>query len=197
MAQGTSSLRSSEKAICEIWKPIKGFEEFYEISNYGRIRSLDRVIIQKGKFGQDTNHIYKGKIVKLFVYKDGYARVGLHKNGEMKTYSVHRLVGEHFLEKKPGKDCINHLDCNKANNNVNNLEWCTQSENIQYAYDNRTKIPPHQKKISQYDMAGNLIQVWESMAEAARSLGLQQSNISKVCLGKRSQTGGYKWAFTE
>ena len=177
MAQGTSSLRSSEKAIYEIWKPIKGYEGLYLISNLGRIKSLDRTVYQ--------------------LHKDGYARVGLHKNGEMKTYSVHRLVGEHFLEKKPGKDYINHLDCNKANNNVNNLEWCTQSENIQYAYDNRTKIPPHQKKVSQYDMTGNLIQVWESMAEAARSLGLQQPNISKVCLGKRSQTGGYKWAFTE
>lgn len=197
MEQGKSSLRSSEKAICEIWKPIKGYEGFYLISNLGRIKSLDRTVYQLHKDGGQAKHIYKGKIVKPYAYKGGYVRVGLHKNGEMKTYSVHRLVGEHFLEKKPGKDYINHLDCNKANNNVNNLEWCTQSENIQYAYDNRTKIPPHQKKVSQYDMAGNLIQVWESMAEAARSLGLQQPNISKVCLGKRSQTGGYKWAYTE
>ena len=197
MAQGTSSLRSSEKAICEIWKPIKGYEEFYEISNYGRIRSLDRVIIQKGKFGQDTNHIYKGKILVPDHIHNGYLGVDLHVNGKIKRMLVHRLVATHFIIKPEGKDYINHIDNNPSNNHVNNLEWCTQSENIQYAYDNGNKIPPNQKKVSQYDMTGNLIQVWESMAEAARSLGLQQPNISKVCLGKRSQTGGYKWAFTE
>lgn len=136
--------------------------------------------------------------MKLYKRPNGYVCIGLtNKEGKTKTYSIHRLVGIHFLEKPEGKGYINHLDANPSNNRVNNLEWCTQSENIQYAYNNKTKTPPHMKKVKQYDMDGNLIRIWESQTEAAKQLGLHQGNIYKVCSGKRNQTGGFKWQYTE
>ena len=178
-----------------IWKPIKGYEDLYEISSSGEVRSKDRVVYQKNKFGKLSKHIYKGSNIKLKGSR--YATVDLHKDGNAQRFLVHRLVGTHFLDKPTGKDYINHIDANPKNNDVSNLEWCTQSENIQYAYDNGTKIPPHQRKVAQYDLDGNLVRVWSSQSEVEKELGIYQSNIYKVCAGKRNQTGGYKWVYVQ
>ena len=186
------------KAGCEIWKDIKGYEGIYQISSWGRVRSLDHVFYQKHYSGIMAKHEIKGKIMKLHKRLNGYMCIGLtNKEGKNKTYSIHRLVGIHFLEKPEGKDCINHLDSNPSNNHVSNLEWCTQSENIFYAYRYGNMIPPHQRKVGQYDLNGNLIKVWISQTEAARQLGIHQSNIYKVCSGKRETAGGFKWQYTE
>ena len=198
MEQESNSLKHSVKVICEEWVDIKGYEELYQVSNMGRIRSKDRVFHQLHYSGHYAEHLLKGKIMKIGKDKKGYCRIGLtDKNGNQKTYSIHRLVGLHFLKRPEGKNYINHLDCNPSNNKANNLEWCTQSENIQYAYDNGTKVAPHTRKISQYDTQGNLIKIWNSQAEIERTLGIKQAKISKVCLGKRNHAGGYKWEYIE
>ena len=196
METDTSLSTYSGKVTCERqWKPIRGYEGLYEVSDYGDVRSLDREVIQGARGGSSSTHIYKGQMLKPRKQYNGYMTVNLAKNGTFQRVSIHRLVGYHYLEKPSGKDCINHLDGNPENNHVSNLEWCTQSENIQYAYDKGTKTPPHQKKVGQFDLDGNLIAVWISEAEASRSLGLHQSNIGKVCRGERNQTGGYIWRF--
>lgn len=182
----------------EIWKDIRGFEGIYQVSNKGRVRSLDRIIHQPGKFGGDTIHIYPGKLLVLGRNPRGYLHIDLHYKQRIERHSVHRLVALHFLPLVEGKPFINHLDSNPENNTVENLEWCTQSENIQYAYDTGRKVPPHQRPIGQYTEDMKLIKVWESSAQIGREIpNLSRENVLKVCWGQRKHAGGFRWAYIE
>ena len=109
----------------EIWRPIHGFEGWYEISSFGRVRSLDRTVYFKNNKGKRT---YKGKILKQ-KYHNGYALVNLNKNKKLSVLYIHRLVAETFLVKQDEKCVVNHIDGVKSNNNVDNLEWTTSREN--------------------------------------------------------------------
>lgn len=99
----------------EIWKDIKGYEGLYQISNYGKVKSVRNNIIRKTTYG--------GK---------GYERINLVVNGKTKYYYIHRLVAEAFIPNNEKKQCVNHKDNNILNNNANNLEWCTHKENNNY-----------------------------------------------------------------
>lgn len=110
----------------EEWKDIQGYEGLYQVSNLGRVKSLYRLNSRGQKI--------KGKILKYSINPKGYAIVILCKNGITKTISVHRLVAIHFIENPNNLNVINHIDGNKINNNITNLEWCTQSENVKHAY---------------------------------------------------------------
>lgn len=114
----------------EVWKDIRGYEKYYQISNLGRVRSLDRII--KDEKNNRTFNI-KGKIITPTDNGNGYLIIGLRKNGKRKNKYIHRLVAEAFLDKCDGQEYINHIDFNKKNNNISNLEWCTQKENINYS----------------------------------------------------------------
>lgn len=159
----------------EIWKNVKGYEGLYEVSNFGRVKSLR-----------------KEKILKLGRDKKGYLIVGLCKNGKQRTFKAHRLVTEHFLNNPYNLPYVNHKDGNKTNNNVSNLEWCTQKENIQHAIAN--DLFPH-KKIYQYDLQGNFIREWENILDVEKELKIFHSNISNCCNGIRKTTGGFKWRY--
>ena len=186
-----------EKLKSEKWLPIKGYEGIYEISDLGRVRSLPRYFTQGHYAGGKAIHFTEGRMMKPNAYPNGYMYVTLTKKGKQKKRNIHRLVAEHFIPKEEGKDIVNHIDCDIKNNKADNLEWCTQKHNIQYAYDIGRKIPPHQKKVSQYSLSGEFIKEWDSLAEAGRSTGTYGANIYKVCRGKREQAGGYKWRYTE
>ena len=179
------------------WRDVKGYEGLYQVSNTGQVRSLDRIVFQRHKDGGQARHIYKGKILKLSLQKNGYLTVDLHTGGNFHRMLVHRLVGEAFLMKPDGKDYINHKDSDTTNNNADNLEWCTQSENIKFAYDNGRKHPPHERKVGQFDDSGNLIKVWNSQTEASKALNTHQSNIYKACVGLRNKAGGFAWSYIE
>ena len=112
----------------EIWKDVVGYEGFYMISNLGRVKSLERVILG-GKWGKQK---VSEKILKNCVGTCGYLKVCLNKNGKRKNFDVHRLVGIHFLENKNNFKCLNHKDENKSNNFYSNLEWCTHKYNNEY-----------------------------------------------------------------
>lgn len=113
----------------EVWKDIKGYEGIYQVSNLGRVRSLDREITYpNGKIG-----LYKGKIIKLKMSKYGYIVFHFSVDNKKKALSVHRLVAQAFIPNPENKKCVNHLDCNRTNNKVSNLEWCTHQENVQYS----------------------------------------------------------------
>ena len=113
----------------EIWKDVNGFEGFYQVSNFGRLRSIDRIITTKAGWTQ-RNY---GKIIKTEnVINSGYIKVDLHKNGKSYPKLLHRLVAESFCEKPEGCDYVNHRDMNKTNNTSSNLEWCTAKYNNQY-----------------------------------------------------------------
>lgn len=109
----------------EIWKDIEDYEGLYQISNFGNVKSLDRTIFHKKGF----NITLKSKNIKYSKNKDGYCQVNLTKNSKQKCFKISRLVAEHFLNKEFSDQEVNHIDRNKSNNHVNNLEWVTKREN--------------------------------------------------------------------
>lgn len=179
----------------EEWRDIKKYKGLYQVSNMGNIRSLDRVVVQKNKFGELQKHIYKGRQLKKQVQKNGYEVVNLYKEKKMVKELVHRLVAITFLENKSGGNYINHKDSNRANNKLYNLEWCTQSDNLHYAYNYGNKIAPHMKKIHQLDFNGKILNTFESIQQAERRTGIKASNISKCCRKLRAKAGGFKWEY--
>lgn len=112
----------------EEWKDIKGYEGLYQISNFGRVKSLARTI----KYRQYTKETDE-KIMKLILNKRGYLYAHLCKNGKYKWYRVHRLVAEAFVDNPYHKEQVNHIDRNVLNNKSTNLEWCTNEENMKHA----------------------------------------------------------------
>ena len=115
----------------EVWKDVSGFEGYYQVSNLGNVRSCDRVVT----CGRNGYRKLKGKDLSCTINSVGYCVVLLQKDGVQKeSWRVHRLVAIHFLEKPEGKDVINHIDHNRANNCVNNLEWCTNKENTAHMH---------------------------------------------------------------
>lgn len=179
----------------EIWKDIKDYEGLYQVSNLGNVRSLDKIIYQKNKSGKNQKHIYKGKELKKQKQRNGYEVVNLYKNAKMTKKLVHRLVAIAFIENKLDRNFINHKDNNKTNNNVTNLEWCTQSENIIYAYTNGVKFPPNMRKVKRLNKEDIFIDMFESIQEAERFTNIRATNISKCCRNLRKTAGGYKWEY--
>ena len=108
----------------EEWRPIEGYEGLYEVSNTGLIRSLDRFVGNRNRI--------KGKILSINIKKGGYCSVVLSKYGKMKGYQVHRLVAQAFIPNPDNLPQVNHIDEDKSNNCVDNLEWCTAKYNINY-----------------------------------------------------------------
>lgn len=164
--------------MVEIWKPIKNFETYYEISNLGNVKS----------------NKYISKILKPFKNSKGYLYVNLINNRKRKTISIHRLVALTFISNPENKPQINHKDCNKLNNCVSNLEWCNNSENTKHAYDNQLRFSTGYK-IIQYDLNYNKLNEFKSMLEASNITNISYNGIRLCCLQKRKTSGGYIWKF--
>ena len=161
--------------MAEIWKPIDTYEGEYEISSFGRVFSNKTKTI----LTPDKNR--------------GYLRVTLFRKGKRDKRFVHTLVAKAFIPNPLRKPFVNHLDENRANNNVNNLEWCTAKENCNYGNRNRKISQSVAKPVKQLSKDGKVIRVWESMTDASISLNIQLSEIS-VCTRKHNKSaGGYKW----
>lgn len=189
----------------EVWRSVKNYEGFYEVSNYGNIRSVDRYIVGK----RNKTYTLKGRIKKKSIGGNGYHIVTLSKNGLDKQMLVHRLVASAFIENKNNLPVINHKDEDKLNNHVDNLEWCTYTHNNRYGSvreKTRATIKKlgHMVPVNKYDINGNFICKYESLSEAKRETGVHIQNISiaikgyEVVNGKRvnvSHAGGYKWEY--
>lgn len=164
----------------EIWKDIE-FDKNYKVSNTGKIYSVR------------SNKIINGEKTKK-----GYIRVALTN---AKRYLVHVLVAQTFIPNPENKEQVNHIDGNKQNNCVENLEWTTQSENMKHAY--KLGLQRHRKSgeiynaraVVQLDLDNNYIREWDSISEAQQTLKI--NHIWSVCKNERNQCGGYKWKFKE
>ena len=115
----------------EIWKDVEGYEGYYQISNLGNIRSLDRVITRS----DGVTHLRKGRAMAKRISSDGYIIAKLSMNGKSKSIGVHILVARHFIPNPDNCPEVNHKDCNRKNNSVGNLEWCTHQQNVKYSAD--------------------------------------------------------------
>ena len=113
----------------EIWKSVKGYENYYEISNYGNFRSIDRTIVRSDGVIQ----LRRGKMITPIANQDGYLQAKLCRDGNSHTIRIHRLVAEAFIPNPNNLPEINHKDCNRKNNRVDNLEWISHIDNVQYS----------------------------------------------------------------
>ena len=168
----------------EIWKDIKGYEGFYQVSNIGRVRSLP--VRSKTKY-------FKGDILTTFTDKAGYICVNLSR----KTYKVHRLVAIAFIENPNNYKCVNHKDECKTNNKASNLEWCTHKYNNNYGTRNERISQNSGRKVIQYGLDGSLIKVWDSISIASRYYGVKRWTICGCCAGRQKTSCGYIWRYSD
>lgn len=156
------------KEKVEIWKPIKNYENLYEASNQGRIRNANTK-----------------RILKQMISRIGYALVSLSKKSEYKSFLVHRLVAQTFLDIKSNCYEINHKDENKLNNSIDNLEYCDRQYNVDYSLS---------KQIDQYTKSGEFVKTWKSSADAGRN-GYTQPNVIACCKGRLKTHKGFIWKY--
>jgi hypothetical protein len=185
----------------EIWRDVIGYEGFYKVSNLGRIKSIDR-IIPHSHSGCMT---FKERIIKPAKNKGGYLIVILNKRGKTIAKTLHRLIAISFINNDEKKPQINHLNGDKLDNCVNNLEWCTQSENQIHAFKLGLNKGSHKglfgefhnrsKKVDQYDLNNNYIKTYFGISEAERMTRINLRCISNVCLGKQKTAGGFVWRY--
>lgn len=165
----------------EVWKDIKGYEGLYQVSNLGRVRSLDLVRTE----WDGTKKLYKGKVLKGVTQKLGYIAFDLYKDGKRKNIRCHVLVAKSFLSDMSANLVVNHKDGNKANNNVNNLEWITFKENVRHAFRIRLMV---KKGCDVLDLETGIF--YESIGQAFRSyqLSFSLSHFKKMLSGIKPNT---------
>lgn len=173
----------------EIWRDVTGFEALYQVSNYGKVKSYDRAVPYPR--GQREIATKKGKILTPKITRTGYCEVVLvGADGSRHNKKVHRLVAEAFIPNPDKLPYINHIDENKQNNNVSNLEWCTPKYNSGEYTKRRCSF-------TQYDLNGNFIKDWNSMTEASLAVKGTKYGINKCCVGKLKTYKGFIWKYKE
>lgn len=182
----------------ENWKSIKGYEGYYEVSDYGRVRSVEKVV--NSSLRHNSTITRKPKILKPNTKKNGYLTVDLCKDNIKKTCQVHRLVANAFIEKPEFKNQVNHINCKTNDNRVTNLEWCTNKENIQHASSLGHMVCVFRKKILCIDInkcfdSSYKAAEWlnETKFHNEKRIDNMAKNIRACCCGKRNSAYGYRW----
>ena len=165
--------------MIEIWKDVESYEGLYRVSNYGVVISHKKNV---------------PVVLKPWIHQ-GYAHVELFMKNKGKINKVHRLVAKAFIPNPENKPQVNHIDGNKMNNELDNLEWSTPQENIDHAYSIGIMGP--RKSVNMYTLDGVFIKRFESTSSADRYTGVNQGNVCKVCNGHNKTAGGYKWEYAK
>ena len=187
----------------EIWRPCKNYEGLYEVSNLGRVRSCDKQV------WNGVGYYFKKSEIKQLTYrKDGYVSVSLYKNNKGKQTRVHRLVAYAFIESPKPLDYndVNHIDCDRSNNRVENLEWCNPLENHIHSFKlNRKTSPPRfygkENKFSTPIMTVNInngkINIFDSISEGLKYFGVKNpySKVTNVfqSIKRNGISYGHRW----
>ena len=176
----------------EVWKDVHGFEEAYQVSNFGRIKRKERT--------DSNNRTHKERIMSPSMYSNGYMNVELRMNNKKRRTSVHRLVAEAFIDNPLNLPQINHKDENKANNHVSNLEWCTAQYNIRYndgVKRRRNTAILKSNVVCKYNMKGEFIEKFDCATDAAISVNGKCSEIVSCCHHRPHSLSykGYMWRF--
>lgn len=197
----------------EIWKQIKGYEELYEVSNLGNVRSKDKTIIQDAKNNSKSTHLYKGKTLKPMLQNNGYYTVTLCYNQKYKIVGVHRLVAQAFIPNPDNKPQVNHIDGNKMNNCVDNLEYCTAKENMQHAFKNNLinlntekrkeavklaiskAIKSNCKKVVRINTNTNERKIYKKIDTAFRENKMSPNTLRKCLQKEIKEYKGYRWEY--
>lgn len=182
----------------EIWKPVVWFEWLYEVSNLGNIKSLDRMV--KSKLW--SKRLVKKRLLKIYT---GYLyyNISLARNWLKWTYFIHRIIAQAFIPNPDNKPCINHKNWNKLDNGIENLEWCTYSENELHSRKilgkkNKTwKYAPTSKWVIQKTIDWCFIREFWSIREASRFLKCCPWDICACCKNNRMSVYWYKWEYAD
>lgn len=190
----------------EEWKDIKGFEGRYQISNFGRIKSLERTFVysasnQTGVEFESQKYCPE-KTIKPYA-RSGYLHIQLKKHSRSYNFSIHRLVAEHFIPNPENLPFVNHIDENKQNNRVDNLEWCTAKHNANHGTRNKRiaeklkNNPMFYIPVLCYDLKNNFVGRYESAVAAGKELNVSPSEVTACCrmYYGRVSAGGYKWKY--
>jgi hypothetical protein len=194
----------------EEWRDIPHYEGLYQVSNLGQIRSIDRVV----RRGIGTTKMLKGIILNPLFQRNGYMFVILSKNGKTKRMAIHRAVALAFIPNPDNKSEVNHINEDKRDNRVSNLEWITIHDNRCYGtriergianrdqtgkkngmFGRKGAMNPQSRKILQYDLSGNFIREYENIRIAAEMTNSNPSSISRVAKGYIKQTNSFIWRY--
>jgi hypothetical protein len=190
----------------EIWKDVAVCEQYYQVSNHGRVRSKDR----QTRNGT-ASFVKKGKILKPQPNSNGYLRVIFTIDRNKKFFFVHRLVAMAFVLNPENKPHVNHIDSNHLNNKASNLEWVTHAENMHHAIS-RGRFERHFKKTGEIfkrlnknlrkPVEGTCLKTgkrvaFESIQEAGRHFNNRAGDICKCCKGERNSAQGYRWRYID
>lgn len=189
-----------------MWKVIPNTDNLYYASDDGQIKSAPRMRKLVTKRGEEKAYLRNGKILKQTINSHGYPCVTIkYSDGSQKVIMTHRLVALTFIPNPENKPQINHIDGDKTNNSVSNLEWCTASENLKHAFNTGLnkggspwlgksgRLHPNSRPVQAYDKSNNLIAEYESISLAAKAMGISDSHICSCLNGRRKSAGGYIW----
>ena len=168
----------------EIWKDIKGFDGYYQVSTLGNVRSIDR----KDSLGR----LWKGKNRKFKSNNRGYLQVSLFKNGKEKYFLVHRLVADTFIENSKDLTQVNHKDQNNKNNKVDNLEWCSNYYNAHFGDRIERCGIKHRKPVKAIKDGEEIY--FDGVTLAEKELSLKSGALS-AAIRRHGTAGGYRFEY--
>lgn len=186
----------------EEWRTIKDTDNKYSVSNLGNVRRNEHytVVSPTKQHFNGAKVFYKERNIKKYLDTSGYEIVYLQMNDKRIIKKVHRLVAESFIPNTSNFPFVNHIDENKLNNCVDNLEWCTAKHNANHGTRNQKLQIISGIKVAQYDLDGNLIKIWDSLSQAAKSFGTKTtSGIRRVCKKEKGRNTykGFIWKYAD